>query len=453
MNMKFTRTLLMLALTAVIGLSVTGGTIAWFTDSVSSSTNVIQSGNLKIDLELKDGDNWISLDEKPDTPVFNYNLWEPGYTSMKTLKIVNEGNLALKYELRVNPLTSEIKSSNGNSLADVIDVYMAFGAQDTTSRPDFTDESTWWKCGTLSEMIAKPEGFTQGALLPTDANEPNGLLQTGVGRGELTCSIALKMQESADNEYQGLTLGNVTFTLNATQYTYEADSFNNQYDAGVEFENVDQPNGQPSDLPVATAKKLEGDNLKRQYNRVTDWENLNDTINNPMEDITLTAGYKFVANETADEAKNNPYWYYNADFVVTSNKDIQPGVIGLAGEYNYDGLDLKIAFDLDENLLKLIDEEADVYAGGKSFRLLENIAPINYHEVCKNVGEFVCGIYLCDGITDAQKEALKGTTLTVQLRLYETQAPAPNDEGELCASPNEVENGKNFEIATYTYTF
>ena len=37
MNMKFVRTWAMLALVMVIGLSVTGGTIAWFTDSVSST--------------------------------------------------------------------------------------------------------------------------------------------------------------------------------------------------------------------------------------------------------------------------------------------------------------------------------------------------------------------------------------------------------------------------------
>ena len=35
-----------------------GTTFAWFTDSVTSANNVIQSGNLDIELEYWDGDSW-----------------------------------------------------------------------------------------------------------------------------------------------------------------------------------------------------------------------------------------------------------------------------------------------------------------------------------------------------------------------------------------------------------
>ena len=129
MKKNLGRTLLMAALALSIVLSVTGGTIAWFTDSVESAGNKIEAGNLSIDILLKEGNDWISLKEKPETKVFDYNLWEPGFTQYEALTIKNTGNLALKYELHVIPGEDEVKNNDGESLAEAIDVYMAFGAQ------------------------------------------------------------------------------------------------------------------------------------------------------------------------------------------------------------------------------------------------------------------------------------------------------------------------------------
>ena len=96
--------LLALALVLLISVgTLAGSTIAWFTDSVTSSGNKIQAGTLKVDLELKEGNEWISLKDEPSTVLFDYDLWEPGYTQVETMKIVNEGSLALEYELHVIP--------------------------------------------------------------------------------------------------------------------------------------------------------------------------------------------------------------------------------------------------------------------------------------------------------------------------------------------------------------
>lgn len=44
-----------------------GATFAWFTDSVSSGTNVIKAGNLDVKLEYsKDGTNWTNADGATD---------------------------------------------------------------------------------------------------------------------------------------------------------------------------------------------------------------------------------------------------------------------------------------------------------------------------------------------------------------------------------------------------
>ena len=75
-----------------------GSTFAWFTDSVSSASNKIQSGTLQLDVELLDKGTgvWTSLKAKQE-PIFNYDKWEPGYMDAKVFKVENEGNLALKW--------------------------------------------------------------------------------------------------------------------------------------------------------------------------------------------------------------------------------------------------------------------------------------------------------------------------------------------------------------------
>ena len=86
-----------------------GTTWAWFTDSVTSAGNKIQSGTLKVDLLVKGGNTGVGLDDDYESvktgtlanqPIFDYELWEPGYTLVTYAKVVNEGSLALKYTLK-----------------------------------------------------------------------------------------------------------------------------------------------------------------------------------------------------------------------------------------------------------------------------------------------------------------------------------------------------------------
>ena len=97
-NQRFTkRALLTSLLTLVICFTMLlGTTFAWFTDSVSSGNNVIQTGNLDIEVQYTlDGENWANLDGA--TNLFQKGAWEPGHTEVVALKIENKGSLALKY--------------------------------------------------------------------------------------------------------------------------------------------------------------------------------------------------------------------------------------------------------------------------------------------------------------------------------------------------------------------
>lgn len=91
-----------------------GSTFAWFTDSVTSGNNVIQSGTVKVNLEyslLTDGE-WTPYAEVTEqTDIFGYKKWEPGYATVVKFKITNAGTLALKYQL-VADIYEEIPGVN-----------------------------------------------------------------------------------------------------------------------------------------------------------------------------------------------------------------------------------------------------------------------------------------------------------------------------------------------------
>ena len=171
-----------------------GMTFAWFTDTASTGVNKIQAGNLKVDLQMKDANgSWVSAEGKTIDFIKASGheneaiLWEPGCTyELPVLRIVNKGNLALKYKIKINGIQGDEK------LNEVIN----------------------W---TISDVA-----------LDTDHS-----LAAGATSEDLT--IKGHMQESAGNEYQGLSIDGISITVYATQDTVENDSFGNTYDANAGY--------------------------------------------------------------------------------------------------------------------------------------------------------------------------------------------------------------------------
>ena len=200
-----------------------GTTFAWFTDSVTSANNIIKSGTLDVEMYWADGT------EAPDSAtwtdastgaIFNYDKWEPGYVEVRHIKIANVGTLALKYQLKI------MANGEVSDLADVIDVYYVDPAVQVSDRAQLTDAN---KLGTLTEVLANL------------ANTANGELPAGEND---TITLALKMQESAGNEYQNKSIGSdFSVILMATQLTAETDSFDDQYDFDATYTaEIDQLN-------------------------------------------------------------------------------------------------------------------------------------------------------------------------------------------------------------------
>ena len=195
-----------------------GSTFAWFTDTASTGVNKIQSGNLDVELEMYDAtqNKWVNA--KGKTLCFrNVDgsediLWEPGAKfKLDSFKIVNKGNLALKYDVVISGITGDAE------LLSAIDFTVMKG-------DNATEESlAGWK------GILLPDGATK-----KDANEEIG------ATSEIT--IIGKMKETAGNTYMNKTLTGIAITVNATQYTYENDSFGNTYDGSADMtpDNLDQ---------------------------------------------------------------------------------------------------------------------------------------------------------------------------------------------------------------------
>ena len=177
-----------------------GATFAWFTDTASTAVNKIQVGNLDVDLEMKEGDSWISAEGKTLNFVKANNvgeavLWEPGATyKLPELRVVNKGNLALKYKIAITGIDGDSK------LCEVIDWY-------------YNDTEI-----SKATSMAVSEDVVLNAKTDGDAFTLKG-----------------HMQETAGNEYQGLSISGIAITVYATQATVESDSFNNQYDKDAEY--------------------------------------------------------------------------------------------------------------------------------------------------------------------------------------------------------------------------
>ena len=194
-----------------------GTTYAWFTDSVTSAGNIIQSGTLDIEMYWAKGTEDPSSADWKDASqgaIFNSELWEPGYVEARHIKIANVGTLALKYKLAIAP------NGEVSELADVIDVYFVDPAHIATR----DSLAALTPVGTLREMIDDPDGAAYGSLLAEDES-------TEEIESVKTVTIALKMRENAGNEYQNLSIGtNFSIVLMATQDNVEKDAFDENYD-------------------------------------------------------------------------------------------------------------------------------------------------------------------------------------------------------------------------------
>ncbi len=254
MKLKSKKSVLLLSFTSLLlcFAMLAGSTFAWFTDTATTGVNQIKSGTLDVGLKMATAWNengtvktWDNAEGKTltfktaDNRAANEIFWEPNCTyKLPELRVVNKGNLALKYKVEITGIKGDAK------LNEVI---------------------TWTIVEGETTNEVKKEGVATGEYF---------LLPAGQTTAPLT--IEGHMDQNAGNEYQNLTIDGIGITVVATQYTYESDSISDQYDANADYtiqvnkDNIqDYLDGKYGPIDGMTLVLAEGEYGRIEFGRAT----------------------------------------------------------------------------------------------------------------------------------------------------------------------------------------
>ena len=202
-----------------------GSTYAWFTDTATTGVNKILAGNLDVKLMYStDMQTWKEATEQ--TKLFDDNaLWEPGYTQVVYLKVVNAGNLALKYETGFSKNYTSNRGKNKNGDWFRVDHYLKIGTVETEEAFG-SREAVWAAIADSEKTLAKDVMLT------------NGWITLEAGKESKPFAVAIYMPTSVGNEansskYRPSSVSGLGIEVRATQATVENDSFGNDYDANA----------------------------------------------------------------------------------------------------------------------------------------------------------------------------------------------------------------------------
>ena len=225
---KATKRALLTSITALVMCVVmlVGTTFAWFTDTATANVNKIEAGKLDVQLMMKVGNDWKNAEGetlkwvKAQGGENQAILWEPGAEyKLPELKVVNNGNLALKYEIAIT------------------------GAVDADGDDNLDSMKLLNVLKFKSVVNNVPMENAYGQTIATGKLETNGEGQT--------IQLSAKMDENAGNGYMNMALSNITVTVKAMQASYEYDSNGNTYDQDANG-NPDNPTWSVSAHVTAT---------------------------------------------------------------------------------------------------------------------------------------------------------------------------------------------------------
>ena len=379
-----------------------GATFAWFTDTASTGVNKIQAGNLDVQLQYatawdENGNvtTWADaqgrqLEFKKAAGAENEAiLWEPGCTyALPELRVVNKGNLALKYKVAITGINGSAK------LNDVIDW--------TINDADIN----------LTEMQLKA--------------------------GEEGAAFTIKghMQESAGNDYMNESIDGIAITVVATQNTVESDSFNNTYDANATYPvvavgdvNTDGdtviqdreedptviatiPAGS-TDAGKLTLVKTEGQTpanieIVTGTDAVTTEVRLEDQNGNK---VTAADG-KFFVVALQLEKKLNVIGFYHSETPLTKAESAE-AVKAANDTYYYDAATGLLTFSTDDFSPFTVVTSSSVFNGGKGTKA--NPYLVATGEQALKMGNVKGYFKLVDDIVVTDEIYLSGKTVTVDL--------------------------------------
>ena len=299
---KATKRALLTSITALVMCVVmlAGTTFAWFTDTASTNVNKIQAGKLDVKLEMATA--WDATTGEPtawddaEGETLNWvkaqgggsqaTLWEPGAEyKLPELKVVNNGNLALKYEIKITGAVDADGNDNLDS-TKLLDVLKFKSVVDNTTKEN-----------------------AYGQTIATGTLDANGK--------EQIIKLSAKMDENAGNGYMNMALSNITVTVKAMQASYEYDSNGNTYDQDANG-NPDNPTWSVSAHVTATVAAT-GDTVLKNADGTVELTAPAGSINNNATSLTLRV---------------EPKTAVDSNIIVNAGQTAQPYEISLVDENN-----------------------------------------------------------------------------------------------------------------------
>lgn len=236
-----------------------GTTFAWFTENVSANVSSIRSGNMKIRLQYavqpESGGTliWKDATARGEGEFFSGSaLWEPGYTGIVYFRVVNEGNLDVKFRYNVEVVHNALGTNrNGESidLTDYLQLYSQVSGQKATTEncpavvtQSFLNtvfgESTSTIANANSGLQQGPEGLGKSGIVYTNGGGSNMTIPAGEV-SNVIC-LAIRMPDTVGNAANPVSadkIPEIRFRVNvqAGQAAGEYDSFGNQYDANASY--------------------------------------------------------------------------------------------------------------------------------------------------------------------------------------------------------------------------
>lgn len=263
-------------------LMMAGSTFAWFTDSVSTGSNKITTGSLKVELLHTNANVKDEAEVTQSTLLFTDEngeaiSWEPGAVAYENFTVKNDGDLALNYRLALDLNNANTIKGTNKSLKDVLKVKVVKGRvtdSDVTEDRLKNDKGFEAVAGDQLNILEKAAG--------------NGTQELAKGTSSAVYGVILYWQPNAETDYQynlanypdkdpdekpvdktsdgkdrlSIDLG---ISLGATQAMKESDSSGNDYDKAATY-----PAGNASELQTALEKASDGDTIELTGNIALD---------------------------------------------------------------------------------------------------------------------------------------------------------------------------------------
>lgn len=328
-------------------LMMAGSTFAWFTDSVSTGSNKITTGSLKVELlhtnaEVKDEakvtQNTLLFTDENGEAI----SWEPGAVAYENFTVKNAGDLALNYRLALDLNNANTIAGTDKSLKDVLKVKVldrAVTANDLKEDSLKNDQGFKAVAGDQLNILEKAAGNGTQKLSKSTSSDTYGVILYWQPNAETDYQYNLanypdkdSTGKSVDKTSDGkdrlsIDLG---ISLGATQAMEESDSSGNDYDKAATY-----PAGNASELQTALKKASDGATIELTGNIALNGDL---TVN---KDVTIkSVGGAVISGGALDIGSNSNVTLKNITFKsprTSDNKGVSLKADNYSGDLAVDG--------------------------------------------------------------------------------------------------------------------